>query len=142
MKCIPTLFLAVLALVCTISCANVSLPIGPGVAPAPGVAAAAPASMKLNLLGADLEQFQAAYPDGPQVAIAGLKTSPGLGLITNTVRDVVQWGAMSKIATGWFGQKNTEVTQAGLTRRAQVNADASVRTAELNLLKPVEAAAP
>lgn len=129
------------------SCANVSIPTG-GMADAitgQPYASSAASPIKINLFGGDLEQFQAVYPNGPSVAISGLKTSPAFGRAMDSVDSVSRWVGLSKIANGWFGQKSTEIKEAGLTTRTRITSDAATsqaktaaeaatRQAELNLL--------
>lgn len=153
-----SLLLAAVSALALSSCANVSIPVGSPAAPDIYQAAApsAPAAMKLNLFGGDLENFQAVYPGGPSVAISGLKTSPGLGRVLDSVDGGVRWLGLGSIAKGFFKDKSNTTTQTALTDRAKISssaatsqakiaADAATRQAELHLVPatvaPVAAAA-
>jgi hypothetical protein len=117
------------------ACANVSIPTG-GNGPPPADAitgqpyASKSDNIKINLLGGDLDQFQAVYPNGPSVAIAGLKTSPGLGRVMDTVDSGIRWTGLTALGKGWFGQKNNEVTQAAKTARTRITTDAATSQAK------------
>lgn len=120
------------------SCASASIPVpgGPDAIAAPyspgfqAKAAPTPA-IKINLFGGDLEQFQAAYPGGPTVAIAGLKTSPAFGMATQTVGDAVRWMGMGKIANSFFKDKSNTTTQAARTARTRISSDAATKQAKI-----------
>lgn len=129
-----------LCLLCSLwltSCASASIPVpgGPDAIAAPytpgfQARAAAPA-IKINLFGGDLDQFQAAYPGGPTVAIAGLKTSPAFGMATQTVGDAVRWMGMGKIANSFFADKSNTTTQAARTARTRITSDAATKQAKI-----------
>ncbi len=145
-----SLLLAAVSALALSSCANVSIPVGSPASPdiyqaAAPAAPSAPAAMKLNLFGGDLENFQAVYPGGPSVAISGLKTSPGLGRVLDSVDGGVRWLGLGSIAKGFFKDKSNTTTQTALTDRAKISssaatsqakiaADAATRQAELHLV--------
>lgn len=123
-----------------LGCADVRIPVpaGPDAIAAPytpGYQAAAPA-MRISLFGGDLEQFQASYPNGPTVAIAGLKTSTAFGLVTSTIGDAVRWAGIGAIAKSYFADKSVAAKQAGITSRTKLTTEAATRQAEINVLKP------
>jgi hypothetical protein len=131
-----SLLLCVVCAVLLPGCASASIPVSGGDAIAapytPGfqAGAAAPA-IKINLFGGDLDQFQAVYPGGPTVAIAGLKTSPAFGMATQTVGDAVRWMGMGKIASSFFADKSNTTTQAARTARTRITSDAATRQAKI-----------
>jgi hypothetical protein len=153
MKHLLRFFALLLGAACALllsSCASASIPVSGGTdaiaAPySPGFTAKAAPAIKINLFGGDLDQFQAVYPGGPTVAIAGLKTSPAFGMATQTIGDAVRWMGMAKIASSFFADKSNTTTQAARTARtritsnaatkqAKIAADAATKQAELSLL--------
>lgn len=136
MKFIRFLLLAAIGLLLP-ACAAITVPVGNSVPVPEGTV---PQAAKFNLFaGADLDQAQVVYPGGPSIGIAGLKTSPGMQMVTSAVGDGLRWWGLGKLATGYFKDKSISTTQAGMTSRAKIGADAGVRTAEINAFKPMEA---
>ena len=140
MKHLLRFFSLLLGAVCALllsSCASASIPVSGGAdaiaAPyTPGFQArAVTPAIKINLFGGDLDQFQAVYPGGPTVAIAGLKTSPAFGMATQTVGDAVRWMGMGKIANSFFQDKSNTTSQAALSTRTRITSDAATQQAKI-----------
>jgi hypothetical protein len=141
MKHLLRFFALLLGAACALllsSCASASIPVSGGTdaiaAPySPGFQAktAPTPAIKINLFGGDLDQFQAVYPGGPTVAIAGLKTSPAFGMATQTIGDAVRWMGMGKIANSFFADKSNTTTQAARTARARISSDAATKQAKI-----------
>ncbi len=89
-------------------------------------------------LGQDITGVVARFPDGSGVQIESINQSRGLGQFTDLARSIsLDRNVLGPGVKGWFGQKTTEATQAGLTSRAKIGADAAVETQRLKLLEPV-----
>lgn len=138
MKHLAALLLALALAVLLPSCANVSIPTGDSAPAADAItgqpyASYAPqprSNIKINLFGGDLEQFQAVYPNGPQIALSGLKTSPAFGRFMDTADSGIRWTGLTSLGKGWFGQKRTEVTEAAKTGRTRLTTDAATSQAK------------